>query len=300
MSDLVPICRLPGCAEKVYFKGRKDMLCKNHWMEDRDRQDRVAAVLVEKYLVRQFSEEEIAELVGRDVYWVKSQIQKIRAENAEWLQATGADRMRLVINELVRNSKDRQNELWITVANDSRSRVKALKELRAEDKFAVELLQGLGYLPKAAEQVAIHHSVESILLSMDTETERAKNDIVVEGDVLDEIPVLDLDVDMELLYDAAVSEKDLKDHRSANRRADAALPSGSEKVLRKPFVDQLKVYGEIAAASVSCPAVDLQRDPAKEKGQEAGPPADPKSPPGWSIHPDGGVPVHQGRPLPPH
>lgn len=295
MAEILPVCRMPGCAEPVHYRARKEGLCKYHHAEQKDREERVAMVLVEKYLVRQFTEPEIAELVDKPVSWVKETVAKIRAENAIWVQAVGQDRLRMVMNDLLRNSRDRQNELWVSVANDPKQRVRALKALREEDQFVIQQLQGLGYLPKTADQINVHSTVESIVLNMDLADERGKTLVIDAIDDELDIPVEEsTTIPMELLLDASVREEDLTGDRFAYGRANAALPSGSQKVLRESPLDRDEGRGKKATSAEPSTASDLQRDPEEAPRKEAGKATNLKGPSGWSLDPDGGVAVHEG------
>lgn len=290
MNSILPICKQPGCAEPVYSKGRKESLCKIHFTQDRDRKERINTVLVEKYLVRQFSKEEIAELVNQPLAWVDLKIREIRNENALWVQASGQDRLQLVVNDLLRNSKDRQNELWVSVANNDKDRVRALKALKDEDEYQVSLMQTLGYLPKTADQLVVHSSVESLVLNMDRNDMRGTSEIIdVEAE---EIPVRELGISMELLYNAAVRDEDIEAYRTASRRATETVQAGPEEILRESFVDQLKDYGTHLASTLARSTANLQRDSEEKKSKETDPPFNTKSPAGWSLDPDGGLPVH--------
>jgi hypothetical protein len=298
MSNLVKYCTHPNCLEQVYYRGRQYGLCKRHYQEKTASDDRLNRVLVEKYMVRRFTPEEISELVSKPISWVRDVVEDIRRENEQWLEKDGLGRLNMVVNDLLRNSRDRQNELWVAAANDPSQAVRALKALKDEDQHQMEVLQSLGYLPKSAEKLDMHHSFESAVLDLDRADALDPNVIDIQAD---EIPLAEFELPMERLLDASIRESDLESERyreSLVQREDAPVPSGPKEVLRKPPVGEDEEDEEGPAEAVADSDDDLQRDSEEEAGGEANPPADSEREAGWDIDPRGGLPVHKEHPTP--
>lgn len=160
------LCKEKGCVEEASVGA----YCQPHYIILKQKDKDIQKRQIERAFSQGFSLVEISELTHLPITQVYDMVEEIKAEITPWLQADISERAHMIMNELIKRSEIRKNELWVTAQTNDKEKVKALIQHQKEDEFLAGMMQSLGLLPKAAQKVSIQMTaMEAAVLANDKE-----------------------------------------------------------------------------------------------------------------------------------